>query len=30
MSIRLASLIFIVVYAITGARGRGNAAGMIH
>lgn len=28
--ILLASLIFVVVYAITGARGRGNAAGMIH
>ncbi|MGB6107001.1 MAG: metal ABC transporter permease, partial [Mycobacterium sp.] len=28
--ILLASLIFVVVYAVTGARGRGNAAGMIH
>jgi hypothetical protein len=28
--ILLAAFVFIVVYTVTGARGRGNAGGMIH
>ena len=29
-AILLAAFVFIVVYTVTGARGRGNAGGMIH